>query len=127
MFGRTVFVFGNLDLEFDSLPLRIIEDLKKHFPNIQFEVKDPNEEWDVPKDLIVIDTVWGIERITIFDSLDKFENSPRTSLHDFDALFYLQHLKKLGKLDKIKIIGLPMMMDKEEAVAGVGEILSNTK
>lgn len=112
-------------MDFDALPLRIVDDLQKHFPKIEFKVKDPNEEWEVLQDLIVIDTVQGIEQVKVFDDLEQFKSSPRTSLHDFDALFNLQHLKKLGKLDKIKIIGIPPTISKQKAIQEVRAILAS--
>ena len=112
----TVFVFGNAALEQDSLPLRILPELQKKFPQIEFRALDPNEEWDVPEEMIVIDTVMGIKDITVFDSLEQFSAAPRVSLHDFDAYANLRLLSKLGKLKKIKIIGVPPDISKEEAI-----------
>ena len=112
----TVFVFGNAALEQDSLPLRILPDLETRFPGVSFQVLDPNEEWDVPKEMIVIDTVMGIKDITVFDGLEQFSAAPRVSLHDFDAYANLRLLSKLGKLKKIKIIGVPPDISKEEAI-----------
>ena len=119
----TIFIFGNPDLAFDSLPLRILPGLKKRFPQVKFEVRDPNEEWDVPEELILIDTVFGIERARIFDDLKNFENSPRVSLHDFDLLSHLRYLRKLGKLKKIKIIGVPPTISEKEVIKQIAAIL----
>jgi len=102
---ETVFVFGNPDLPEDSLPLRLLPKLKKQFPGINFELKDPNEEWEAPEELCVLDTVLGISQLTIFDNLEAFSNPPRFSLHDFDAISYLKYLQKLGKLKKMKLHG----------------------
>ena len=118
-----IFVFGNLDLAMDSFPLRILPQLRKKFPSIQFEVKDPNEEWDVPEELTIIDTVVGVKKVTIFDTLEEFTAAPRFSMHDFDALANLRYLKKLGKLKKIKIIGVPPDLSKKEAIESIGNIL----
>ncbi|MFH1631630.1 MAG: hypothetical protein ABIA47_01210 [bacterium] len=114
--GRVIFVFGNPDVEIDSLPLKILPELKTALPNIKFEVHDPNEEWDIPDDFIVIDTVLGIDDVTVFDDLEAFAAAPRVSLHDFDALANLRLMQKLGKLNKIKIIGIPPMISKEVAM-----------
>lgn len=103
----TIFVFGNPDLPEDSLPLRLLPRLKELFPEIDFQIKDPNEDWDIPEEMVVIDTVSGIKTVTVFDDLSVFENAPRISLHDFDLGSYLKYLAKLGKLKKIKIIGVP--------------------
>ena len=102
-----VFVFGNPDLLTDSLPLRILPKLKKLFPKIEFKFQDPNEEWEVPEEMILIDTVFGIDKVKAFDDMKDFVLSPRYSLHDFDAAANLWYLQKLGKIKKIKIIGLP--------------------
>ena len=101
------FVFGNPDLEVDSLPLKLIPELVKEFPNHTFEVLDPNEEWDVPKHMNIIDTVAGINEVTAFDDLDTFVQAPKMTCHDFDAYTNLQFLKKLGKIDSVYIIGIP--------------------
>lgn len=118
-----VYVFGNPDMEQDSLPLKILPDLKKKFPDIKFEIKDPNEEWNIPEELLVIDTVLGIKDIKIFDDLKTFVSSPQVSMHDFDALANLRFLQKLGKLKKIKIIGVPPTLTQEEAFREVSSIL----
>lgn len=118
-----VYVFGNSDLEFDSLPLRILPQLRGLFPDVTFEIKDPNEDWDMPEDLVVLDTAFGINEVMVFDDLDKFEKVPRVSMHDFDALTNLRYLKKIGKIKKIKIIGVPPGMDEKMAAEEVGNKL----
>lgn len=120
----TIFIFGNPDLAFDSLPLRILPELKKRFPEIEFKVLDPNEEFEAPEELILIDTVFGIAQARVFGDLKNFENSPRVSLHDFDLITHLRHLQKLGKLEKIKIIGLPPTISEKEALEQVSVILT---
>ena len=73
--------------------------------------------------ITVLDTVIGIKDITIFDSLEKFALAPRVSMHDFDFLTNLQYLTKLGKIKKIKIIGLPPDMEENEAIKKVSATL----
>jgi len=120
---KRVFVFGNINLENDSLPLRIMSKLQVKFSDIKFEIRDPNEEWDVPEEFIIIDTVIGIKDIRIFDNLEKFLSVPRVSMHDFDALTNLRFLWKLGKIKKIKIIGLPPDMAESKALREITKIL----
>ncbi len=122
---KKIFVFGNEDLEEDNLPLKILPKLQENFPNIQFEEKDPNEEWDIPEELIILDTAVGIKEITIFDNLDKFSSAPRIGMHDFDALANLRFLKKLGKIKKTKIIALPSGIKESEAILKIDQILKN--
>lgn len=124
---KQVFVFGNPDLPTDALPPRIAQELGRRFPALRFEVKDPNEEWDVPRDLVVVDTVLNIPKITLFDGLEHFERSANVSVHDFDAYANLRLLQKLGRLDRVRVIGIPPNMDPEsatdEAAAIIGELI----
>ena len=122
----TVFVFGNPDLPADSLSLRILPALKKRCPGVIFKVRDPNEEWEAPEELTIIDTVVGIDEVKIFDGLEDFENTPRVSLHDFDAITNLRYLQKLGKIRKIKIIGISPTMSEEEAANSVAIALGKS-
>jgi len=121
----TVFVFGNPDIDIDALPLRILNNLKNKFPEIEFKVLDPNEEWDIPKEMIILDTVLGIDGVKLFNNLEVFSDSPRISVHGFDAYFNLKYLKKLGKLKKIKIIGVSPTISKKEAIEKISSILQS--
>ena len=120
-----IFVFGNEDLEFDSIPLRILPELKKRFPSFEFEVKDPNEELEIPEELIIIDVVEGIKQPRIFSKLSDFTGHPNISLHDFDVYSNLKYLEKLKKLKKIKIIGLPPNIPEKEALESTTNFLSS--
>ena len=120
---KTIFVFGNPEVEGDSLPLKILPRLQKEFPEISFEAKDPNEEWDVPEELTVIDTVLGPKEVTVFDDLDEFVGAPKMTMHDFDALANLRYLKKLGKLKKVRVIGVPPGLGEDAAFESVAAVL----
>jgi len=121
-----IYIFGNEDLEVDSLPLKILPELRKKFPEIQFEVKDPNEEWEnIGEELIIIDTAVGAKNVAIFDSLEKFARTPSVGMHDFDALTNLRYLQKLGKIKKMKIIGIPPEIKESEAIEKTEQIISD--
>lgn len=126
---KHVYVFGNPDLAMDSLPLRILPQLRETFPDIKFEFKDPNEEWDIPEDFVVIDTVLSgcptsrMNDVTVFDDLDRFVGAPTVSMHDFDALANLRLLKKLGKIKKIKIIGVSAEMEEKIVIEKICAVL----
>lgn len=105
-----IYVLGNPLLKEDSLPLKILPKLKKELPKINFEIIDPNENFP-PKDekeLIILDTVLGIKKPCILNLAD-FENKKKTPIspHDYDLLFHLLLLKKIKKLKKVIIIGIP--------------------
>lgn len=105
-----IYIFGNPLIKEDSLPLRLLPDLKKHFPKIDFIITDPNENFppDGEKDLLILDTVLGIKQPMILD-LNDFQKLGKTpvSPHDYDLLFHLLLLKKRKKLKQLKIIGIP--------------------
>jgi Ni,Fe-hydrogenase maturation factor len=123
----TVFVYGNPDIKGDSLPLKILPELRKRCPGIDFQTKDPNEDFELPEEAVIVDVVAGLKEIRIFDSLDDFQPPSRLTLHDFDLFSYLQLLKKLGKLSsKIKIIGIPPTISKKKATDSITAILIPT-
>ena len=124
MSKQQIWIFGNPDLKQDSLPLAILPDLKKNLPHINFIVKDPNEEWDLPKHLTIIDTIHGIKEITVFTSLKDFSIVPRLTMHDFDLLTNLRWLSKLNKLPPFTIIGLPQKAEKEKTITTITKILN---
>jgi hypothetical protein len=113
---KTVYIFGNPDLAIDSLPIRLLPQLQKENPDFTFILKDPNEEWDVPEEMLIIDTAINAKKVTIFKDLKSFMTGPRLSMHDFDALSNLLFLEKLGRLKKIKIIAVPPDIDPHTAL-----------
>jgi hypothetical protein len=120
-----VHVFGNRELGFDSLPLRLIPKLREAFPGVEFVELDPNEEWNIPNPFLIIDTVQGIRDIRVFHGLDEFDAAPTISAHDFDALFNLRYLAKLGKLKRVIIIGVPLDIDETAALTKTSAALEN--
>jgi hypothetical protein len=120
-----IYVFGNPDLPEDALPIRILPKLRREFPDFSFEVKEPNEEWDPPEELVVIDTAIGIKEVTVFPDLSKFTPAPRITMHDFDALANLRLLVKLGKIKKVTVIGIPPTISESDAVNTITRILSS--
>ena len=107
---RKIYIFGNPLIPEDSIPFRFIDRLKQVFPTIQFEVADPNESFppENEKNLVIIDTVKGIKK-PILLNLDNFEKQAKTPIspHDYDLLFHLLLLKKMKKIDSVKVIGIP--------------------
>lgn len=122
----TVYVFGNPDLAADALPLRLLPQLQERLPEVSFTVVDPHEEWEVPTNLIVLDTVVGIKGVTVFDDLASFQAAPRVTLHDFDALANLRLLRKLGKLKAVKIIGVPPTIAEDRALQQITSALRSS-
>jgi Ni,Fe-hydrogenase maturation factor len=120
-----IYILGNPLYEKDSLPLKILPKLKKRFPEMDFQHLDPTENFPEEENLILIDTIVGIDKVRVLtlEDLDKVELSPQCSLHDFDLGFQLKLMKKLGKLKNVKIIGIPADYDEKKAVGEIKELL----
>ncbi len=122
-----IWIFGNSDIPEDSLPLKILPSLKKQCPEFTFVIKDPNEEWELPAKLTIIDTVHGLKEIALFTSLDQFQNTPRFTMHDFDLLTNLRWLDKINKLPPFTIIGLPPNTPTKKATTETFKLLHKIK
>lgn len=118
-----IWLFGNPDLKGDSLPLKILPGLKELFPKVNFVIQDPLEEWKLPQELFIVDTVQGLEKVEVFTSLEKFTEAPRVTLHDFDLGTQLNWLKKLGVLPKFTIFGVPENISEAEALTQLNSLL----
>lgn len=124
---RTVYVLGNPIESLDRATVNLIPRLIKSFPHINFVHFDPTEELPAPsdQDLIIIDTVIGIEKVTKFDNLDQWKLSPRVTVHDYDLPLMLGILKKLGKIKNIIIFGIPEKGKKEKILHEIKNILAS--
>lgn len=124
--GKNIYVLGN-PLEPDDRPaVKLIPQLKKKFPQINFIRFDPTEEFPQNnKELIIIDTVAGIADVKKFDDLNRWVMSPRVTVHDYDLPLTLGLLKKLGKIKKFTIIGIPQKGKKEKILEEINQILTS--
>jgi hypothetical protein len=97
--------------------VQLLAALREKFPTISFEILDPNEEWDVPEHMVVIDTVINLTDPQTIQGLDAFMSAPRMTCHDFDAYANLMFMKKLGKIRDVTILGLPPQYDKKACIS----------
>ena len=106
-----VYVFGNEYIAEDKRAIEVARELEGALEVISFVFVNPND--DVPfvdQGLaVILDTVEGIQDVALVegDRIDGLVLSPRGSVHDFDLAFQLRYLRKLGKLGKVTIIGIP--------------------
>ena len=102
-----IYVFGNPYLKEDSAPIKILQDLRRALPDVKFIITDPNENFppNGEKNIIILDTVKGIKKPSLLDlnHLERISKTPN-SPHDYDLMFHLQLLKKLKKIEGVKII-----------------------
>lgn len=120
-----IHVFGNPLLDFDNLPIKLAPKLKKLFPDINFIIQDPNENLKPARSgkLVIIDTVMGIKQVTIIGDIEKLEISKIYSMHDFDLGFNLKLLKKIDRLKKATIFGVPPDYPTNKALNELSKII----
>ncbi len=104
---RTIYCFGNPYLNSDNWALRLAEEL--HHPGFRFEVVE--NPLDIlskgPKELLILDTVKGIEDVRLIRDVKSFVSSNSSTCHDLDLGFYLQLFSVLGNDLRLDVIGLP--------------------
>jgi len=121
---KTIHIFGNPLLDFDNLPIKLAPKLKKIFPDINFVITDPSENLEpINGELIIIDTIEGVNKVTILGDLEKIQTGKIYSLHDFDLAFNLKLLQKIGKLKSVKIFGVPMSGNEEEILEQLSKLI----
>lgn len=107
-----VLVCGNPLVQEDALPIRIIPQLREANPRLSFKEYDPSE--DLPKNnpLVIIDTVIDLKQVRTFTDIDDFATHKPLSVHGFDLGLTLKLEKKLKRLPKTIIIGVPPSLDR---------------
>jgi len=119
-----VLVFGNPLLENDSLPLKLLPKLREMFSDIDFKEIEPTEDLDREgRDLVILDSVEGIDDVMKINSIEQLHTNKVYSMHDFDLGYNLKLLKKVGKIDSVRIIGIPMGISEGEALNQIQSIL----
>tara|TARA_Y100000310_G_C20661058_1_gene804835 strand:+ start:1826 stop:2236 length:411 start_codon:yes stop_codon:yes gene_type:complete len=120
-----IFIFGNVLVDEDSIPLKLLPNLKQEFEEIEFVEIDPTEDLPEEEQFIIIDTIINISEVKVLNDIDKIESMPNYSLHDFDLGFNLKLMKKLGKVKEVTIIGVPVNMEVDKSLESVKKIISN--
>ena len=121
---KKILVFGNPYLKEDNLAVRVAKKLDlKGFELVYCTNPDDllNHELE---NSIILDVAKGIDKIDVFDDLESLEFSVIFSLHDFDLSFFLKVLKEAGKIDKIRIIGIPQDYNESRALKEVRGLIS---
>lgn len=122
------FCFGNPLVKQDSLPILLISELNKAFPEIEFIEAESPEDLEGESEINIIDTAEGIDRVREIN-LDDLKDHKCCSLHDFDLSMSLKLMQKLGRLKKIMIIGIPLKYTKKKALSElkekISEVISN--
>lgn len=114
---RRILVFGNPLVKEDSLPLELLPNLRRTFPEIEFVEFDAAEDLENEGEgLVIIDTVKGVRKTVLITDVDSIGQSSIYSMHDFDLGITLKLLKKMGLVKSVRIFGVPVGYDKETAL-----------
>ena len=122
---QIISVFGNETEAKDNLAVRLVPNLQRRFPKIEFRIMDPTESIEPPSDpWIILDVGVGIDKIMMIEDLKQLDYIKGSSVHDFDVYLELRLREKLGKFPKVKIIIVPNTMDEVQAIFQVSPILN---
>lgn len=123
--STAIYILGNYLLKSDNLPIKLTPYLKKLFPELTFVHYDPTEDIISKKNIVVMDTVLGINEIKVFNDLSNFLLSPRNTVHDYDLFLNLSLMKKTGRIKDFTIIGIPPKMKIKKAIEELNKIFKN--
>ncbi|MGE5661203.1 MAG: hypothetical protein ACM3X1_03040 [Ignavibacteriales bacterium] len=122
-----ILVFGNTLLKNDKLPITMIEELQKEFPDLEFQEFDTVEDLHKEgRSLYILDTVEGIEHVVTITEIDQLITNKIYSVHDFDLAYNLKLLKKADMIENVMIFGIPMAMKKDQALKELKKIIRST-
>jgi Ni,Fe-hydrogenase maturation factor len=106
-----ILCFGNPYLKDDSLAIQIADHFAANpVKDIEFiKCVAPDEVLNyIGKDFCILDVVKDLKEPRLFDNIDQLVANNLVSLHDFDLGFFLKLMKETGRIDKVRIIGIPM-------------------
>ena len=119
-----VLVFGNPVAAGDSAAVKIADRLEGKLAGIEFVRFDTAEDLEKEgSEVAIMDAVAGLRSPRLI-SLEELElpEKPLT-LHGFDLMWNLLLLKKLGKIKKAVIIGVPASRPVKESLPKVRRLL----
>ncbi|VVC00981.1 Uncharacterised protein [uncultured archaeon] len=117
-------VFGNPLAEIDSAAVKIAEKLGGKVAGVDFARFDTAEDLEKEgKALVIMDAVVGLSAPRLIELSELELPEKPLSLHGFDLLWTLLLLKKLGKIRKATIIGVPAKQPAAKNVEAVRKLL----
>ena len=119
-----VLVFGNPVAAGDSAAVKIADRLEGKLAGIEFVRFDTAEDLEKEgSEVAIMDAVAGLRSPRLI-SLEELELPEKPlSLHGFDLMWNLLLLKKLGKIKKAVIIGVPASRPVKESLPKVRKLL----
>jgi len=111
-----VLVFGLADEN------AVLAELRHRFPSVGFRKYSVSEELESEgRRLIVLDTVKGVDRVTLIEDLDTV--SPGRIAGGSGLLLSLRILMKLKSVDSVKVIAVPHEYETGDAVEEITHLL----
>ena len=96
----------------------ILPRLRKRFPSVGFQKYDKSMELEEEgPDLLALDSVNGMEEVTLIDDLGSL--SPGKALAASDALMTLRIMIKIGSLKSVRLIAVPNGTGPDDAFEGI--------
>lgn len=121
-----ILVFGSEVIKSDNLALNLYDELREEFSHLEFvKCFNPEDLYDYLEydQIYILDVIEGIDDVQMIKDLNLIKEKKLYTIHDLDLGFTLKLMKKLGKSKKIKVIGIPMKMEKKKAKQKVEEII----
>lgn len=120
---RKIYICGNPLMDEDSMPFRILPQLRAQLPEIDFIDFDPTENFPQENPLYIIDTVINAKGVMVLKDLKQLADAPHFSAHDADLAFHLKWLEKMGKLPSLMIFGVPVEGEEKQFVKEVSDLI----
>lgn len=118
-----IYCFGNPLVKDDRIPFEILPFLKKEFPSIKFIEANSPDDIEEEKEINIIDTVYGINSVRVIEDIDFICNNKTCTLHDFDLGMTLKLMKKMNKIKRVRIIGIPVNYRKIKVMNEVKDMI----
>lgn len=109
-----ILCFGNPYLKEDNLAVQVADIIiAEKVPGIEIvKCISPDEILSyLDRDFVILDVVKDAKEVMLIDDIDRLKSGSIVSLHDFDLGFFLKLMKETGKIDKVRIIGIPQQGD----------------
>jgi hypothetical protein len=125
--GKTVLFFGS-EFGGDDKALRVHDGMLGR--NVGAKLVKCDSPIDIvahanDEDIFVVDVVRGLENISVFRKASDFAKIRSATAHDMDLGTFMHVLEGMGWLQKLKIIGLPADIKKEDAIREIERIISS--
>ncbi len=122
---KTVLCFGSV-VEGDETPFSICSGAGKMLKGFRFVKCEAAIEllnYADGEEIVILDSVKGLKKPKLFSGIDAFMKVESVTAHDLDLGTFLKILSDMGRLRKVRIIGIPYGMKPEDAALAVEELL----